>query len=385
MLRTRKAGRARDGRASGEGERVVRLKKQSAVGWAGILLSLLLTGCNSPAEAPAEAGAALSVELVSPRRETWPDLLTASGEVAPWQEASIGAEVGGVRLDEVLVNVGDAVKKGQLLARYNEDTLRAELARADAMLAEAAARNAQARADADRADRLEASEAMTRQTIQNFHTTAAAAAAQLASARAMRDSQALKLRHARVVAPDDGVISARSATVGAVSNVGSELFRLLRRNRLEWRAEVPAAALARLAPGVQASVRSLDGTAITGSLRQLSPMVDTGTRNGLAYVDLPADSGLAAGMYLSGQFVMPGREALVLPESAVVLRDGNHYLMKVDAQNRVQEIKVQTGRRRQQAIEILADLNPADRFVKSGGAFLNAGDLVQAVAAAATP
>ncbi|HSW15047.1 MAG TPA: efflux RND transporter periplasmic adaptor subunit [Solimonas sp.] len=356
---------------------------QTAVGLGGILLLLSLTGCDGPDEAPAEAATALSVEVVSAVRENWPDLLAASGEVAPWQEASIGAEVGGVRLDEVLVNVGDTVKKGQLLARYNEDTLRADLARADAMLAEAAARNAQARADAERADRLESSEAMTRQTIQSFRTTAAAAEAQLASARAQRDTQALKLRYARVLAPDDGVISARNATVGAVSGMGTELFRLLRRSRLEWRAEVPGAALARLAPGMQAEILGLDGTLIAGKLRQLSPMVDTGTRNGLAYVDLPAGSGIAAGMYLSGKLVLPGREALVLPESAVVLRDGNHYLMKIDAQNRVQEIKVQTGRRRQQAIEILADLGPADRFVKSGGAFLNAGDLVQVIAAAA--
>nr|WP_205527269.1 efflux RND transporter periplasmic adaptor subunit [Solimonas sp. K1W22B-7] len=360
-------------------------RKQSAVGLAGILGLLLLSACNGPAEAPAEAGAALSVELVSASREPWPELLAASGEVAPWQEASIGAEVGGVRLDEVLVNVGDAVKKGQLLARYNEDTLRADLARADALLAEAAARNAQARADAERADRLESSEAMTRQTIQTYRTTAAAAEAQLASARAQRDTQALKLRYARVVAPDDGVISARSATVGAVSGMGSELFRLLRRNRLEWRAEVPAAALARLAPGMPVSLAALDGSEIAGTLRQLAPMVDTGTRNGLAYVDLPAASGLSAGMYLSGHFKLPGREAMVLPESAVVLRDGNRYLMKIDAQNRVQQLKVQTGRRRQQGIEILDGITPADRFVKSGGAFLNAGDLVQVVGAAGKP
>lgn len=360
-------------------------RKQTAVGLVGVVMLISLAACQRAENAPAEVSAALTAELVSPAQETWPDRMSASGEVAAWQEASIGTEVGGLRLEEVLVNVGEPVRKGQLLARYNEDLLRADLARFDAMVAEAEAREAQARADVDRAERMKGSGAFSQQAIQGLHTQAAAAAAAVTSAKAQRDAQALKLRYARVLAPDDGVISARIATVGAVSAVGGELFRLIKQNRLEWRAEVPAAALARLAPGVMASIQRLDGSVIEGRLRQLSPMVDTGTRNGLAYVDLPAGSGLAAGMYLSGQFLLPGRTAQTLPGSAVVLRDGNSYLMKVDDQNRVQELKVQTGRRHQQAIEILTALDPADRFVKSGGAMLSVGDLVQVAGGASAP
>lgn len=360
-------------------------RKQTAVGLAGMLLGLGLAGCQRAPEAPAETGAALTAELVTATREDWPDRLSASGEVAAWQEASIGTEVGGLRLEEVLVNVGEPVRKGQLLARYNEDLLRADLARYAAMVAEAEAREAQARADVERAERMQGSGAFSQQAIQGLHTQAAAAAAAVASAKAQRDAQALKLRYARVLAPDDGVISARIATVGAVSMVGAELFRLIKQNRLEWRAEVPAAALNRLAPGGLVQVQRLDGGVIEGRLRQLSPVVDSGTRNGLAYVDLPADSGLAAGMYLSGQFTLPGRTALALPESALVRRDGNSYLMKVDAQNRVQETKVQTGRRHRQAIEILSPLDPADRYVKSGGAMLSVGDRVQVVGEAPAP
>lgn len=370
--------------ADAAGEHDVR-RMQTAVRLGGVLLWLVLAGCQRAEEAPIEASAALSAELVSATTETWPDRMTASGEVAAWQEASIGTEVGGLRLDEVLVNVGDTVRKGQLLARYNEDLLRADLARFDAMLAEAEARELQARGDVERAERMKGSGVFSQQALQGLHTQAAAAAAAVTSAKAQRDAQALKLRYARVLSPDDGVISARIATVGAVSMVGGELFRLIKQNRLEWRAEIPAAALARLAPGVTASLQRPDGSVIEGRLRQLSPMVDTGTRNGLAYVDLPAGSGLAAGMYLSGQFLLPGRAALTLPSSAVVLRDGNSYLIKVDAQNRAQELKVQTGRRHQQAIEILTALDPADRFIKSGGAMLSVGDLVKVVGGAPAP
>lgn len=341
----------------------------------------LLSACGNSDAEPPEARPVLTVELVSPTRESWPDVIVASGEVAPWQEASVGAEVSGIRLEQVLVNVGDVVHKGQLLAQFSEDTLRADLARLDAAVAEAMANLDKARTDAARADKLEATGAMPMQTIESFRTQVQVAQAQLTSARAQRDAQALQLRYAQVVAPDDGVISSRSATVGAVSTVGAELFRLVRRNRLEWRAEVPAESLLRLQPGVTATVQSLDGMQVEGVLRQRSPTVDTGTRNGIAYVDLPQDSGLAGGMYVTGRFLLAARDALVVPESAIVLRDGNRYLMQVDADNHVQEVKVETGRRRENAIEILSDVEPSGRFVRSGGAFVSDGDLVRVATA----
>jgi len=347
-----------------------------AAGLSLALLVALLPGCSDPAaDAPAPRPV-LTVELVSPARERWPDVIVASGEVAPWEEASIGAELSGIRLEEVLANVGDVVHKDQLLARFSEETLRAELARLDAAVAEAAANLDKARTEAARADKLEATGAMPVQTIETYRTQVQVAQAQLTSARAQRDAQALRLRYARVVAPDDGVISARSATVGAVSNVGTELFRLVRRNRLEWRAEVPAEALLRLQPADVARVEALDGSEVEGVLRQRSPTVDPQSRNGIAYVDLPADSGLAGGMYVTGRFLLAPREALGVPESAIVLRDGNRYLMQVDASNHVREVKVDTGRRSQGAIEILSDIDPAGRFIKSGGAFVSDGDLV---------
>lgn len=343
---------------------------------------MLLPACKGKAsEAPA-VKPVMSVELVSPTRQSWPDELTASGEVAPWQEAIIGAEVGGVRLDEVRADVGDHVSKGQLLARYSEDVLRANLLRQDAAVAEAEANLAKAAADVVRADKLAETNALSAQAIMSYHTQAKVAEATLASAKAQQKVQALQLRYARVVAPDDGVISSRTANVGAVGSVGGELFRLVRQSRLEWRAQVSAAALSRLKPGVAVNVMALDGSKVIGKVRQVSPTVDANTRNGIVYVDLPAGSGLSAGMFLTGRFELAKRDALTIPESAVVLRDGNRYLMKVDAQSRVHEVKVNTGRRGADAIEILDEIAPTDRFVSSGGAFVGDGDLVQVVAAA---
>jgi len=346
-----------------------------------ITTAILVSSCggdkaNAPAPTPV-----LTVELVSPVHERWSDALVASGEVAAWQEAIIGAEVAGIRLDNVLVNVGDVVKKGQLLAQFNEDMLRADLAQLEANVAAAEANFEKAKADAVRADKLETSKAVSEQVILGYRTQAQAVEAQLKSARAQRDAQALRLRHARMVAPDDGVISSRSATIGAVSMMGTELFRLVRRNRLEWRAEVPAESLSQLKPRTSVVLQTLDGKTVSGTLRQLAPTVNTSTRSGLAYVDLPAGSGLAAGMYVTGRFTLAERDVVAIPESAVVMRDGNHYLMQVDAKNRVRAVKVATGQRRDDAIEISSDIKPADRFVKSGGAFVGTGDLVQVAAA----
>jgi len=347
-----------------------------------ITTAVLVSSCSTDkTDAPAPTPV-LTVELVSPTHQSWSDALVASGEVAAWQEAIIGAEVTGIRLDNVLVNVGDSVKKGQLLARFSEDTLRADLAQLEANVAAAAANFEKAKADASRADKLEATNAISGQSIQGYRTQAQAAEAQLASARAQRDAQALRLRYARVVAPDDGVISSRSATIGSVSMMGTELFRLVRRNRLEWRAEVPAEALSQLKRGTSAILQTLDGRTVTGTLRQLAPTINTSTRSGLVYVDLPAGSGLAAGMYVTGRFTLAEHDVLVIAESAIVLRDGNRYLMQVDAKNRVRAVKVNTGQRRDNAIEILGGVVPVDRFVKSGGAFVGNGDLVKVAAAA---
>lgn len=347
-------------------------------------MTSLLGACGGETEAAPAERPVLTVEPVLPARASWPDGIDASGEVAAWQEASIGAEVAGARLDEVLVNVGDVVEKGQLLARYNEDMLRAELDRLDAAVAEAEANLEKAKADAERGDRLEASGGLSKQSVQSYRTQARVAEAQLQSARAMLAAQKLKLRYARVIAPDDGVISSRTATVGAVSVTGAELFRLVRKARLEWRAEVAADTLRQLKPGLTVEIRRADGSKVAGSVRQLSPTVDAKTRNGTAYVDLPSDSALAAGMYVTGRFMLATREALFVPDTAIVQRDGYQYLMRIDADSRVHPVKVRTGRRSGASIEILSELSDAERIVKSGGAFLSDGDLVAVAAAEAT-
>ena len=182
-----------------------------------------------------------------------------------------------------------------------------------------------------------------------------------------------------VLAPDDGVISARSATVGSLTQPGQELFRLIRGGRLEWRAEVPSAELGRVAAGAVAVLAAPDGTAVRGTVRAVAPSVDPQTRNGLVYVDLPAAPAVRAGMFARGEFELGRSPALTLPQSAVVLREGFAYAFRLETADRVAQTKLQLGRRIGERVEVLSGLEPAARVVETGVGFLADGDVVKIV------
>ncbi|MEN9384115.1 MAG: hypothetical protein RL323_1258 [Pseudomonadota bacterium] len=336
-----------------------------------------------PAEGkkPAQAAgkAALTVQVVSPQQSSVPEVLSVSGNVAPWQEAVVGSEVSGLRLAEVLVEVGQAVQKGQLLARFSDATVRADLAQAEAGLAEAQAQLSDAQANARRARELDGTGALSAQNVQQLVTAELTARARAASLEAAVQNQRLRLSQTEVKAPDSGIISQRTATEGAVPGNGHELFRLIRGGRLEWRAEVPFADLARLRSGQKATVRLPGGGAVSGVVRKIAPTVDMATRNGLVYVDLPArQEALRAGMYLRGEFRFEAKSALTVPASAVILRDGYDVVMRVDGDNKARETKVKVSARDGDRVA-LEGLPPDARVVLRGGAFLSDGDTVRVV------
>ena len=333
----------------------------------GALLAGGATRAAPPAPAATAARPALTVAVTQPRRETLARRLPANGNLAAWQEASIGSNSNGLRLEEVRANVGDVVRKGQLLARFADDSVQADLAQARAGRQEARAALAEAEANARRAQALQASGAMSEQQIQQLATAAQTAQARVAAAQAAVDVQRLRLRHTQVLAPDAGVISARSATVSAMAGAGTELFRLLRRGRLEWRAELPAADLARLAPGTTALVNTAGGAQVQGRVRMLAPTVDLQTRNALVYVDLPEHPELRAGQFARGEFVLGQQQALTVPLSAVVVRDGFSHVFELGADGRVHLRRVQTGQRSGERLEVSDGLAPEARIVERGG------------------
>ncbi len=331
---------------------------------------------------------ALTVTVTQPQTANLPLKISANGNIAAWQEASVGTEANGLRLAEVRANVGDVVKKGQVLAVFAADTVMADVAQAKAAVAEAEATLAEAAANAQRARDLQPAGALSGQQINNYLTSERTAQARLEAVRAAARVQQLRLAQTQVVAPDHGIISARSATVGAVLPAGQELYRLIRQGRLEWRAEVPSSELARVKVGQPATVAATSGAApVVGKVRMVAPTVDPQTRNGIVYVDLGAmgnKSGeVKAGMYARGEFDIGNSNALTLPQTAVVLRDGFSYVLRVGADSKVSQAKVSVGRRVGDRIEITSGLDARALVVAAGGGFLSDGDTVKVVEAPA--
>ncbi len=323
---------------------------------------------------------ALTVSLTQAQRINLPLKLAVNGDIAPWQEAIIGSEANGLRLSHVLVNVGDVVKKGQLLATFAAETIDADVAQAKASLMEAEATAAEAKSNADRARTLQNTGAMSNQQIDQYTTAADTAKARVEVARAAVNSQQIRLKNTKIYAPDRGVISSRTATEGAVVGAGSELFRLIRQARLEWRAEVISSDLPKIKIGMAANIVTADGASLKGTVRKIAPMVDTQTRNTIVYVDLAGYKTAKAGMFAKGEFILGQSNTLAVPQQALVLRDGFSYVFTVNNQ-RAKQLKVQTGRRLGGLVEVVSGLAENQPVVASGGAFLSDNDLVKVVAA----
>lgn len=327
-----------------------------------------------------EPPAVLTVSLTRAVQVDWPVMVDASGGIEPWQEAVIGARVGGLRLDEVRVDVGDKVKKGDLLARFDDATVRAAIAQQRAAVAQARASLTEAQSNAKRAETLRDTGALSEQDILNFTTGALTAQATLEAAQAQLNAQELQLAFTRVTAPDDGVISSRSATLGSVAAQGVELFRMVRQNRLEWRAELTGTQLVQVKPGDKAVFTLPDGSQGMGKVRQLAPVLNDQTRTAIAYVDLDKDTPQArAGMYVSGQITLASRSALAVPQASVIRRDGFEYIFTLTPERTVQQVKIVSGRRQGDKLEVLSGLDVGQELVGKGAGFLNDGDKVRVV------
>ncbi|KVC69782.1 efflux RND transporter periplasmic adaptor subunit [Burkholderia ubonensis] len=335
-----------------------------------------------PAASAAPGNAVLGVSVVAPELRDWATREQASGAVAAYDEIELTAP-GELPLAAVDARVGDRVRKGQVLARFDTAGLAVKRADAQAGVAEARARLAQTSAQLDGAKTLDETGSISRQDLIKAQTQEKVSAAQLAGAQARLAGIELQLRRATVRAPDDGVIATSKAIEGAVPAAGAALFTLIRGGRLEWRAQMGAGALAAIRPGQPAELVRADGGTARGVVRQVSPVLDKTTLAGIVYVDLPADAGVQAGGFVSGAIVTGRTRALTLPDSAVVARDGFHYAWTIDARHRVHPVKLVRGRAQDGRVEVVAGLRPDERVVASGAGLLGDGDTVTIVAARA--
>jgi RND family efflux transporter MFP subunit len=332
-----------------------------------LILACLLSACSGKDQKVPTIAPALTVTVTHPMQTSWTEQVNASGAIAPWQEAVIGSQISGYQLTQVRVNVGDRVHKGQVLARMNSALLKAEEMQLQASYE-------QAQANAKRALSLQASGSISEQDILQATTL-------VKTARGQLDYKQLQLRYTDVIAPDDGVISSRTATVGAVVSSGQELFRMILKGRLEWRGELTAEQLMQIAPHQQVSLALPGGASATARVRQLAPALDSNSRLGTVYADITDGDQARAGMYANGAITLKASPALVIPAQSIVIRDGRSYVLTLheDGSNKLTQVAVTTGRRQGSQIEIVKGISGKDQVVVSGAGFLKDGDVVRVV------
>lgn len=346
------------------------------------IASFWMTGAVTSSASPTPPKPVLSVTVVRPQRQHWPVELAANGNIVPWHEAIISSDVAQLRLTQVWVDVGDQVKSGQVLATWDDMPVRHELAQAVATLEQMQAAWAETAEQTQRAQAMRGSGAVSEQHIAVLEHQLQAAKAKVAAARSQVDSLRLRLYRTQVRAPDDGVISARSASMGAVATLGGELFRLLRQQRLQWRAELGARDLAQLSADASVQLQLDDGVTLRGRISRLAPSLDPRTRQGAVYVDIPVHPAARAGMFAHGRFILASQPALTLPHQAVVMREAFSYVFELGHRQQVSLRKVHIGRRQADRVEVLSGLSADAQVVASGAGFLNDGDTVRVLPSA---
>lgn len=346
-----------------------------------LFMIILLAGAslslpNQAALAQQNEATALTVNVAKPTERQWPEIVPATGWLKPWHEAIIASETSGLRITKVLVDVGSVVTKGQPLVRLADETVLADLRKEEAAVASAKADLAKARANAERARQVQGSGALSDEKVTEYLNAEQTAIADLNSAEATLDSQKIKLAQTTIAAADDGLITSRSAQLGAVVSSGTELFRLIRQQRVEWQAEVSASHLPQIKEGLTATILGPGGKPVTGTVRLVGPTINTDTGRAIIYVALPNEAHPPVGLYATGEIELRTAPALTVPETALVFRDGINYVFTVNDEHRVTRLRVETGRRKDSEVEIVSGLDQSASVVKSGGAFLSNNALV---------
>jgi RND family efflux transporter MFP subunit len=343
-------------------------------------LLLLFVACSDDAPAP-ESTPSLTVSVATPVQQALPQRVTASGSVAAWEEMSLGVELSGQRVAEVLVEVGDTVTAGQALLVLDTRSLQMELRQAEAALAQADANLSVASSNARRGERLKKEQLVAASEADQLIAGELTAKAQRNTAQAQLENARLRLGFATLRAPDDGVISARHVQPGQVVMTAVEMLRLIRKGRLEWRAELPEAALIRVAPGAQVKLRGPDGAAVAGTVRAVSPSLNVESRTGTVYADLPEPGALRAGMYAQGDLILGDLPARTVPDQAIVERDGYRYVFVLGEGDVVAQRRVELGVREGGIVQVREGLEAGERVVVEGAGFLADGDRVRVVPA----
>lgn len=319
------------------------------------------------------------VTVIAPGRQTVDRIISANGSLAARRELPVGVAGEGGRVTRVLVEEGQWVRAGQVLATVDRSVQAqtAESLSAQIRVAEADAKLAQAQLD--RAQALVANGFVSRADIETRTANRDAAYARVRVARAQLGQQRAATSRLDIRAPAAGLVLTRQVQPGQIVSAGSGvLFRMAQGGEMEMQANLSESDLAGLRPGARASVTPVGTEAkFAGTVWQVSPVIDPQTRQGIARIALKYDPALRPGGFATASIIGGASTVPQLPQSAVQTDRTGNYVYIVDAQDRAVKRTVRTGAVTDQGVSILDGLNGTERVVVAAGAFLSPGQKVK--------
>ena len=333
-------------------------------------------------EAPKAAAESVpSVTVTVPGRSSVQAEITGTGSLAARREMPVGVAGEGGIVTRVLVEPGDWVRAGQVLATVDRSVqtetaaslaAQVQVARADAALAEA---------ELERAQSLVGRGFISKADLQRREATRDSARARVRQAQATLDETRARNARLDIRAPAAGLVLSRGVEPGQiVSSASGTLFRVAMGGQLELRAQLPETDLARVRPGVPAEVTPVGSTeSFKGEVWQVAPIVDPSSRQGIARIALPYNQALRPGGFASARILAGANDVPQLPESAVLSDGKGNYVYVVDGQNTVRRRAVRVGEVSDGGVSIAYGLNGTEAVVVSAGAFLNDGQRIKPV------
>lgn len=322
--------------------------------------------------------AVLTVESVSPVAIDVKNSLSTNGVIAAKQTAQVGARLSGVAIESVAVQVGDFVKKGQVLAVLDDLAIHEQVAQAQADLEQAMVNHEQAMTDLQRIEPLLEMDAVSRQQVDIQRTAVKQAQTAINHAKARLNTAKNQMTNTKVIAPVSGIISDKQAHVGMVVS-GSPLFTIITDGKLEWQATLTSVQANLVNVGTKA-VLTVANNPITAVVEKLSPTAND-KREVIAHVSLPVGSGVKAGVYQTGELILGEKAGFGIPKSSLVIEDGQAHIWQLmptdDGLHKVAKVLIDVqGYQGELAI---ADVSSDVLMVKQGASFLNDGDVVKVV------
>jgi HlyD family secretion protein len=347
-----------------------------------VLLAVRINQSFAAKRAVTNKGDIPSVTVTEAGLSTSPTTVGIIGTISARFDTPIGVEGDGGRVSAVLVEAGDHVKRGQVLARIDTAVLEPQVANLQASLELARAESELAAAEYHRAMAVGAAGALSAEETEKRRSNSVTAAAKVKVAAAQLAEAQAKLARAEVRAPGDGTLLTRTVEVGQTVAPGATLFRLAEGNEVELRGDVAEQDLPLLKVGQEVNVRLTGASKIyPGRVRLLGAVIDPQTRLGMARVSLNPDPNLRPGAFARADVTVSNAQRVVVPQTAVLTDDqGESYVLIVDSQDKVERRAVKVSGMVAGGVTIAEGIGEKDRVVATAGAFLRVGETVRPVA-----